>query len=69
MTDLETLAEYWTEAPPLADCVRAWMGIKPRGDKSDGMHLPTKTELSEQEYAEMVATMKANAEVYGRRRN
>lgn len=60
----------WTEEPPLAVVVRAVFGVKPpEANSESGLALSTKTEMTQEEWDEMVAGMKANVEMYGRRRN
>ena len=29
LDDVDDLLEHWRESPPLVECVRAWLGIKP----------------------------------------
>lgn len=68
MADVEMLADSWKEAPPLAECVRAALGVKPP-ETATGTQSPKKTDLTKAEYDDMLAAMKGNAEAYGRRRN
>lgn len=71
LSDVEMLFLHWSEEPPLAMCVRAWIGVKPAdaGAEDGGNARPQKVEMTQEEWNEMVAGMKANAELYGRRRN
>lgn len=68
--DVMRMLAHWKEEPPIGMVVRAMAGVKPaEADTASAAQAPRKTELTQAEYDEMVAGMKANAEMYGRRRN
>jgi hypothetical protein len=70
VAEAEEIKEHWSEEPPIAACVRAYLGVKPpekqRQTESD---LPPGSELSVEQYEQLVAEMKANAAQHGVRKH
>lgn len=64
--------EHWKEEPPIAICLRAWLGVKSSASsESSGsaITMPQKSELTEGECQELAASLKAIEAMCGRARN
>lgn len=67
--EAERYVARWAEEPPVAVVIRTALGVKLPEEEAAQMQLPAQSSLTQAEYDELVANMKANAEAFGRRRN
>lgn len=64
--DVAGLYEAWTSSPPMAVAVKAYLGIRPSGEPRPTSRAPAKPiELTEQQFAALVAETKAFARQHG----
>lgn len=63
MQDVEELAEHWQDEPPVAACVRAYLGVKPRPTKAKAEPV---AEISEAEWERLKRAALADEAMHGR---
>lgn len=62
LDDVDQLVEHWSEEPPLAMCVRHYMGIKPERQEKRS----TPEVISEAEWEQLKRAGEAHAAMNGR---
>lgn len=67
MRDAKDLVAHWQDEPPVAWCIRAYLGVKPAAEHElEPIAAPSPREVTPEEFERLVAQVGAFAEKHGR---